>query len=313
MQCTSPLTGWRAVEGGFTTSLNRAYADRPLTVRCNKCMGCRLHRAYVWAIRCSHEASLYDNNIFVTMTYDDEHLPFGNTLDRKHVQDFLKRLRKTNKNLRIFYCGEYGGRTDRPHYHALIFNYRPKDEEHFTTRANGKVYRSDILDKTWGHGLCQYADVNFQTAAYTAGYITKKVGGDIAEEHYQWICEETGEIHQRVPEFQGQSMKPGLGERWIKKYIEDVYPRDLIVLDGKKCKPPRFYDQICERERPDLWKQTLKRRQEVLPTLTTTETQDGQKAATNTKDPSEYFGTGRQQYARNKIIVSRQSLREPDK
>lgn len=312
MQCTSPYDGYRAVEGGLSASKGKAYGDLPLTVRCGRCMGCRIHRSYVWAIRCTHEASLYDNNIFATFTYNDEHLPFGETLVRDHMPAFFKRLRKTNLNLRMFYCGEYGGLTNRPHYHALIFNYKPSDSEHFTTRDGTPVYTSQKLTETWGMGNTEFGNVTFESASYTAGYITKKINGDRAEDHYQWIDPDTGQIIDRLPEFQGQSLRPGIGHNWIKQYCSDVYPRDLLVINGRKVRPPRFYDQYCEKHHPDLWAETVKRRKEQYKTKII-ERENGQKAVKNHRDPNEYYGTGRQMIAKNKIILSKQRDREPDK
>ncbi|AXL15032.1 replication initiator protein [Microviridae sp.] len=314
MQCTSPLTGYRAVEGGGLVYNHReGYADKPLTVRCGQCMGCRLERSRVWAIRCVHEASLYDNNIFVTFTYDDENLPYGETLIRSEMPKFIKRLRKKVPNARTFYCGEYGDETVRPHYHALLFDYEPNDKEIISMRDGKEFYRSDKLDALWGLGHCNFSDVTFQSAAYTAGYITKKITGDQSKEHYEWIDETTGQIVDRLPEFQGQSLKPGIGQKWALKWLHDVYPRDQIIIEGMPTRPPRYYDQLCEIHRPDLWAETIKRRKLKEPKWVIDEKEINsrvRRAVRRDIDPDLYYGSSRQHYARDKIIKSKQRKRK---
>ena len=94
------------------------------SVPCGRCMGCRLEKSRQWAVRCVHEAKFYEDNCFVTLTYAPEHLPKDGSLNRKHVQDFIKRLRRRldDRKIRVFYCGEYGDKLRRPHYHLCLFN-----------------------------------------------------------------------------------------------------------------------------------------------------------------------------------------------
>lgn len=312
MQCTSPITGYRAVEGGgISQSLSKGYADQPLTVRCGRCIGCRLERARVWAIRCVHEAALHEQNIFTTITYSDENLPYGETLVKKHMQDFLKRLRKRHPSnkIRVFYCGEYGDTTDRPHYHALLFNYEPSDKEQIAKKDGKIIYRSDKLDEIWGLGHINFGDVTFQSAAYVAGYVTKKITGPPAKEHYEWTDPETGEIIDRLPEFCHSSMKPGIGQGWIETWLQDVYSKDQLIIDGNPTRPPRYYDQQCEKLDPKLWEKVrLKRKKEAPQTIITTDYLD-QKVLKKDVDPDEYYGRDRQMLARNQILTSRQRER----
>ena len=107
--------------------------DNNLSLPCGRCMGCRLERSRQWAVRCLHESKCYDDNCFVTLTYSPEHLPKGGTLVRKHLQDFIKRLRTANldRKIRVFYCGEYGSELSRPHYHLCLFNFDFLDKEKF--------------------------------------------------------------------------------------------------------------------------------------------------------------------------------------
>ena len=314
MRCTSPISGWRAVEGGgVVQNINKGYADKRVTVPCGQCIGCRLERSRVWAIRSVHEASLYDQNIFTTQTYSDENLPLGRSLVRKHFQDFMKRLRKKVPRVRVLYCGEYGDETDRPHYHAIIFNYRPDDAQLVAVRNGKKFYTSAKFDKIWEHGHCNFSDATFSSCAYVSGYVTKKVTGEKAEEHYQWIDPETGEIHQRQPPFQGQSLKPGIGQPWIEKWWRDVYGKDEIVIDGRPMRPPRYYDLWLEKNQPEMWREVQKRRSAYRTKIVKKEKEMRPGKIKTTYgpdvDPDEYKGSSRQLFAAMKIAKSRQRKR----
>lgn len=207
----------------------------PVEIPCGQCIGCRLERSRQWAIRCVHEASLYDDNCFLTLTYDDEHLPSDNSLNLKHFQDFLKRLRKRfGSGIRYFHCGEYGDLNNRPHYHAIIFNFDFADKVIFKDSGEYKVYVSDSLSKLWPYGYSTIGDVTFESAAYVARYCLKKVTGKDAAEHYDG----------RKPEYTTMSRRPGIGRLWYDRFKDDVYPSDFVVMRGKKMRPPKFYDGI---------------------------------------------------------------------
>jgi hypothetical protein len=191
---------------------------------------------------------MHEDNCFVTLTYDDGNLPYGETLVRSDFQKFMKRLLKNSgKKIRLFYCGEYGGETSRPHYHACFFGWRPDDPELFSVNNGFKLYTSKFLSKTWGLGHASFGELTFETAAYTARYCTKKVTGKDAKKHYEYIVPETGEIIDRVPEFSGQSNRPGIGSEWLKRYGHDTYSKDEVILQGKAMKPPRYYDKSFEK------------------------------------------------------------------
>lgn len=148
-----------------------------LRLPCGQCVGCRLERSRQWALRCVHEASLHDSNLFVTLTYDDEHLPEFNSLYYPDFQKFMKRLRKkfSRENIRFYMCGEYGETTLRPHYHVILFNFDLPDRRLYRRSHSGDhLFTSEILTKIWGKGFCPFGNVTFQSAAYTARYIMKK-------------------------------------------------------------------------------------------------------------------------------------------
>jgi len=193
-----------------------------------------------------HEASLSDFNAFVTFTYSPEHLPKDGSLDYSHFQKFMRRLRKFYPSkVRFYMCGEYGERDGRPHYHALLFNVHFADQRFFKVSPSGsKLYISDKLDELWGLGHCFVGAVSFQSAAYVARYVMKKVNGDRQELHYTRVDPSTGEMLNVItPEFARMSLKPGIGIPWLVKYHKEVYPRDEVVMEGRAMRVPRAYDR----------------------------------------------------------------------
>lgn len=205
-------------------------------------------------MRCVHEASLHKDNIFITLTYDNDHLPPDGSLRYRDYQLFMKRLlvhtaRHTDRpiGVRFYMCGEYGETFGRPHYHAVMFNYDLADKKLWRLERGNPLYTSETLNELWGHGYTSIGSVTFQSAAYVARYIMKKVTGAAADEHYNTIDPETGEVlAERVPEFTNMSRRPGIGARWFEKFQTDVFPDDFVVLNGKKVTPPRFYTNQYE-------------------------------------------------------------------
>lgn len=230
--------------------------DSNLSLPCGRCMGCRLERSRQWAVRCVHESKCFDDNCFVTLTFSPEHVPKDGSLCRKHVQDFLKRLRRKfeDRKIRVFYCGEYGDQLGRPHYHLCLFNLDFPDRVKFKKVNGFWYYSSVILSDLWPFGHSIVCDFSFETAAYVARYCTKKINGSQAEDHYQG----------RTPEFAGMSLKPGIGSTWFDKYAKsDLFPHDNVVSRGAKSKPPRYYDILRERVDPDGFAKAKEARREL--------------------------------------------------
>jgi hypothetical protein len=247
MACFKPLKAYQCFDKSIVfTEARKHDIVRSLELPCGQCVGCRLERSRQWAIRCMHEASLYKDNCFITLTYDEEHLPEDYSLHYDDFQRFMKRLRKRyqGKTIRFYMVGEYGENFGRPHFHACIFNLDFEDKYFWQkTDSGSKIYRSKTLEELWPFGYSSIGEVNFQSAGYVARYIMKKVTGDMAEQHYQEVNFTTGEIIQRKPEFNKMSLKPGIGYKWYQKFKDDVYPHDYVIVNGKKCKPPKFYDK----------------------------------------------------------------------
>lgn len=247
-------------------------------IPCGQCIECRLERSRLWAMRCMHEASMYESNCFITLTFNDYFVDPHLSLRKDIFQKFMKRLRKElvpkvpdywpkeyrddwfeAYGIRFFHAGEYGEDFKRPHHHAILFNIDLSDRVLKVIRNGNAVYESATILKLWSdpisgesYGFHEISDVTFETCAYVARYCCKKITGDDADEHYSFV-DESGNFYDRVPEFCSMSRKPGIGLRWYKKYRDtDGYGRGLIHIRGKvESKQPRYYDNKYEIDCPE--------------------------------------------------------------
>jgi hypothetical protein len=282
MACYHPITAWRSKnltksgKRGIVFSANEAQdARESLEIPCGQCIGCRLERSRQWAVRCVHEASLYQDNCFITLTFDDESLlarPNPYSLDVRDFQLFMKKLRKKyGSKIRYFHCGEYGDQTSRPHYHACLFNFRPPDLVHIRNNSSGDpLYSSESLARIWGNGHVWIGELTFESAAYVARYVLKKVNGKQQQQigengakHYEWIHPETGELLERKPEYTTMSRRPGIAADWFKKYSSDLYPKDFVTMRGVKQRPAKFYDRKFEEMKPLEFEKIKSKREEL--------------------------------------------------
>lgn len=289
MTCLHPLRAWRLT--GRRSDSGKSIVvfqdpNRPserIELPCGQCVGCRLERSRDWALRCIHEASLYDENCMVTLTYNDEHLPEHGTLLKKHHQDFMKRLRKRFpiKKIRYFMCGEYGDKDERPHYHFLLFNHDFSDKVVWRTADCGDtVWRSVELEggrdekgkevaALWPYGFSEIGTVTWKSAAYVARYIFKKVNGARGLDRYvSDVDPETGECHFREPEYIAMSRggsgigAGGIGSGWFRRFGDDCR-KDFLTNDGLTFRVPRYYDMGMEARDPDHYERVKLKRKEV--------------------------------------------------
>jgi len=255
MACYQPLCGYRTPGGSVTFDRSAGYSDVRVTVSCGQCCGCRLERSRQWAVRCMHEAQMHEENCFITLTYDDEHMPPAGSLDLVDWQNFAKRLRRKLGPFRFYHCGEYGDLTGRPHYHAAVFGQDfSGDRRPFREIRGNQTWISKQLVELWGKGEnCVIGELTFQSAAYVARYIMKKMTGERALEHYgtEAIDFATGEVIRLKPEYTTMSRRPGIGKAWYDKFKGDVYPDDFVITNkGQKARPPAYYDYQFELEDP---------------------------------------------------------------
>lgn len=218
-------------------------SDANISLPCGKCPGCKTSRAQEWAARVVHECRDHHASIFATLTYTDHHVDPDGALVPGHLSDFLRKLRKLvarghdniiangddtpfPNRLRYLACGEYGDRTGRPHYHALLFGIAFTD----ATAATSKLLNSPTLEKVWGRGTVNYGAVTAASAAYVAGYTVKSLG---AQQHSV-----DGVVIPRP--FLRCSRHPGIGARYADTYAADFRFGSLVV-DGSHHRVPRYY------------------------------------------------------------------------
>lgn len=225
---------------------------------CGKCIDCRIKYSKAWADRCMLEASYYDSNYFITLTYDDAHLPFSSYVDNgvikqaptlalRDVQLFLKRLRKQGYKFRYFMCGEYGSNTLRPHYHICFFGLKIDDLQLLKKSKHGfDYYISDSISNIWNQGFIIITPLTWETCAYTARYCLKKVNNNLTDFY---------EKYNVIPEFITMSRNPGIARQYYDEHKADIYEHDELHIatskGSRKRRPPRYFDKIFEEEFPD--------------------------------------------------------------
>lgn len=254
MPCYRPLIAGRSkrpdpATGKHKIRFNPKWPSQyeEIKLPCGRCRGCRHEHARQWAVRCVHESQLYENNCFITLTFDDKNVNSKGTLVKADFQNFMKRLRKhfygnMKSDVRYFHCGEYGENFGRPHHHAALFNFDFPDKKLWQNREGTNLYRSETLENLWPYGYSTIGALTYQSAAYIARYVTKKINGKLAPDHYQG----------RQPEYTTMSRRPGIAREWYEKYKNtDVFPRDYIVLNGVKTKVPKYYSKCYELTNPE--------------------------------------------------------------
>lgn len=266
MPCFRPLTGYRAAarnpSGKRSIVFNKRDAfppDHPqfeqIDLPCGQCRFCRLEHSRQMAIRCMHEASLHSENSFLTLTYSSENLPSNGSLDYHAPTKFMERLRDLHypKKIRSYGCGEYGENLNHPHYHILLFGHDFADKRLWKRSRENPLYRSAELERLWPYGFSTCGEVTFDSAAYVARYVTKKISGGSAAKHYGG----------RLPEKPlAVSRRPGIGRLWLDKHASFMRVHDFAIINGKKVRPPKYYDRIFDAVDPDACRKIKERRRQ---------------------------------------------------
>lgn len=191
---------------------------------CGQCTPCRLYRSRVWSHRIMLEALEHEDNSFVTLTYDDEHLPKGGSLAPKDFQDWLKRYRKSIEPFKIRYygVGEYGDQSSRPHYHVAIFGH-PGCASGVSRYREGRRDCCSICNNvrdTWARGRVDVGALETKSAQYIAGYIIKKM-----------TRRDDVRLNGREPEFARMSLRPGLGAHSIHEVASELMRFNLETTE----------------------------------------------------------------------------------
>lgn len=261
--------------------------NEKLLIPCGQCIHCRLKRSQDWATRCMVEANQYKYNWFLTLTYDDLHLPYNTmpivntdsgevfevnanlpTLYPKHLTKFVKDLRRrfeyhyNHTGLRFFSCGEYGEKSARPHYHMILFNIpeeaHNKLEFWKSTGSDSSLFTSPDIDQCWTYGISGVGFVTYQSAAYCARYVMKKQTG-VGSSVYSDLCIE--------PEFCNMSRKPGIGRAEFDRNKQRIYEFDELYVPyndtARAVPPPHYYDRLYGLEEPEMMSAIKEHRKEL--------------------------------------------------
>lgn len=275
-----------------------------MPIPCGQCIGCRLEKSRDWANRGYLEASLHKENYFVTLTYNENHLPMKShvehdgkiylrdetwtgTLEKRDLQLFIKRLRNETTKFSYMACGEYGEKNGRPHYHLIIFGAELPSETFYNARIinNETYWQNDIIEKCWvtseGKGKCgeslgisNISEVSWNNIAYVARYITKKITGPNSKEEYAKMG--------REPEFNLASKNPAIGKEWFNLNHAKIIDNDEIIIKNKSgvhhVKPPKYFDKLIEKNNPELREEMKeKRRKEGIEKAKTKDTKTSNK------------------------------------
>jgi hypothetical protein len=260
MACYRPTAAWRTIAGDIHWGAEKQDC-RPIELPCGNCIGCRQTKQRDWATRCMNEAQMHSQNSFITLTYEGD---IGPELNYQDFREFMWRLRSHDRRkdkkakTRFFMCGEYGEQNKRPHFHALLFGRDWKDK----TPIGKNLYESKELNRLWAQGYASVGAVTAESAAYVAGYVTKKYPSDTADRIYSRVDLRTGEISRVPNEFGHMSLKPGIGAAWYDKYKNEVsYARDEIIRQGgEKTAVPKYYQERLKKQDNDRYEHNKQER-----------------------------------------------------
>jgi len=231
MSCNLPITAYYSDKvnqetGKRSLTFNEKFSykgsdptiPRVLAVPCGKCHGCRADQALMWSVRGYHESQGHAQNSFITLTYDDAHLPADGKIDKRHLQKFFKAIRRDGTKIRYLACGEYGGLTKRPHYHAIIFG---KDWLENAIHLNSDLYTNQSLADIWGKGIVSIAPVTMASICYVCGYVNKKIDD--------------------TDTFNLMSRRPGIGHNWLDRFSDDIVRTGVVSIEGRSYQVPKRY------------------------------------------------------------------------
>lgn len=237
-----PIFGWEGLKQGLPE----------IKLPCGKCPECCKNYYTSWATRGSRELSCWDSSVFITLTYDDDHLPHDRSLRKTDVQKFIKRVKKYFRSskenpIRQTYCGEYGSLTLRPHYHVILYNCDFLDKkEHYVSSQGNQVFTSKILSFLWGQGIAEFGYAQPGSIAYLYKYILKKKS---RKEKLQPFVLEIGDTTYEVShEFIESSRNPGIGA-FLRS--SDSIKKGFLSVNGVKTPLPKYYLEYLKKHDPE--------------------------------------------------------------
>ena len=269
-------------------------SERWVNIPCGSCVGCGANLGRDWSVRIYHDVLFHTRNwrdpdtkvqatiphaCVVTLTYDEEHVP--EHLDHRDFQLFMKKLRKKfGADIRYFMAGEYGGKSGRPHFHAILIGLDFDDQYEITLPGGNEQRMSHDLDALWGKGIATVDGFSFPGAMYVAGYVGKKMGTPKDLARIREVVDENGVVSYVDPHPEYRKMSRGRGDRvdqetgevipgsrglghdWCLENLHRIYPDDVIRIGGYVFKPPTYYDNILKKHDRHLHQEVLLNRLE---------------------------------------------------
>lgn len=294
-------------------------------IPCGTCQGCRTNKRQEWATRVDLETKNVKNKYFLTLTYNDENLFIPNwwiqtdtgeikenpgtwtgSLEKEDLRRFINSLRqyfhRTYKqdNCRFFACGEYGSedKTERPHYHIIIWNTPNLDQDlifHKRNKNGDPLYIHERISKIWGKGFVDIGKVSWDSITYVTGYVNKKAINPKAKNEY--------ERKGKEPEFAIMSSNPGIGREYYNTHKEEIYKNDEIINSkGKPIKPPKYFDRLLKEENKKLYTEIQRKREKIASKETDKKISQSSQDLKETLEAEEIYGHIRQAaYNRERI------------
>lgn len=201
---------------------------------CNKCLYCRKKRSIELAARCVLHASVYLENMFLTLTYDESLDGYHNEKHYPDIQKFNKRLRayvwrNFQKRIDIFNVHEYG-KNGKKHWHLIVFNFSFRDKEVHTYSNSIPLYKSSKLNQLWPYGFSTVGDVSEASAMYQAQYMEKDY--------------KNGNITNGK---KSQSRHSGLGKPFFLKNYKQILSLGYVPFSGRKLPVPRYFQKLAHK------------------------------------------------------------------
>jgi len=249
----NPLTGKRKIKfvGGRVDSniqaLRSKFGSSLLLLPCGSCLACKVTKAKDWAVRSVLEMQYHQSSVFLTLTYDDDHLPKSSSIVKSHLQEFFKHLRNWRLKFRYLACVERGETTNRLHAHVIMFGIdfsQLRDIEEWSKGSDGdKLYHSSWLDQRWKYGRVIIGQATYESVSYVARYTTKKVGDDDS--------------------FILASNRPGLGLPYLIDNLDIVLKTDKVYgnFGNVHFAPlPRYFNSYLRANYPEEFEKLVQER-----------------------------------------------------
>jgi len=240
MKCADPVLCYRSRDGkrqfrhfSHSSEIYKAHLHQEV-FSCGRCLSCRKAKARELAARCVLHASLYDQNCFLTLTYDETKAGYHNDFDYTDIQRFKKRLRQharrvLGRRIEVFNVHEYG-KNGKKHWHLIVFNWDAVDKVLYTTSGGHPLYTSSVLTKLWPFGYHTIGDVSEGSAMYQAQYMEKDF-----------------QNNNQTSKRRSHSKHSGLGRPYFLKHFRQLLRLGYIPFGGGKIGLPRYFEKIADK------------------------------------------------------------------